>query len=259
MKGLKKLALVSAISAASFAAQAELKSLDDATMGTLTGQAGVTIELETQVAVGEFRYTDEGTFAVSGITLGGAGAALGGTALLDDLYIDIDVETDGDAVLSIHSISGNPIDWGMSFASAELRGTDSTTLMSNFSAIGLLAQLDIRVDTATDTLIADVGFSVENLNVDVDFLAVGIRGLTVTGTNGGVGTGIGTGLAHFAFTQITMGTAANKDGVTSLAVSIPTFAADINIAAVEIGGTSIGSVAMDDLVVSNTSMVIYGH
>lgn len=259
MKGLKKLALISAISAASFAAQAEMKSLDDATMGTLTGQAGVTIELETQVSIGEFRYTDEGTFAVSNITLGGANGALpGSTALLDDMYIDIDVEADGDAFISVHSISGAPIDWSLSFDSAELRGTsDSTVLFSGFSAIGYLAQLDIRVDTATDTLIADIGFSVENLNVNMDFLAVGIQGLTVHGT--GWNNGTGSGLDRFSFAQITMGTKANRNGVTSLAVTIPNFAADIDIAAVNIGGTSIGSIALDDLVISNTSMVIYGH
>jgi hypothetical protein len=45
MKGLKKIALASAIAAVSAGAQAELKALDDSAMGELTGQAGLTIDL----------------------------------------------------------------------------------------------------------------------------------------------------------------------------------------------------------------------
>ena len=86
MKGLKKIALATAIAAAPFATQAGMKALDDTAMGNVTGQAGVTIELETKVAIGEFRYTDTnadaatndpesdgGSFVVSNIVLGGKG------------------------------------------------------------------------------------------------------------------------------------------------------------------------------------------
>ncbi len=101
MKGLKKIALVTAIAAAPFAAHADLKAMDDSTMGNITGQAGVTIELETQVSIGTFSYTDEGSFNVNNIQIGGSGVAGGtGTNLLDDLSIDIDVEADGDAFIS---------------------------------------------------------------------------------------------------------------------------------------------------------------
>ena len=71
MKGLKKIALATAVAAAPFAAQADLKALDDTTMGNVTGQAGVTIELETEVSIGGFRYTDEGYLAVNDISIGG--------------------------------------------------------------------------------------------------------------------------------------------------------------------------------------------
>jgi len=53
MKGLKKLALVTAVAALPFAAHADLRALDDSAMGNVTGQAGVTIELETEVSIGE--------------------------------------------------------------------------------------------------------------------------------------------------------------------------------------------------------------
>ena len=116
MKGLKKIALATAVAAAPFAAQADLKALDDTTMGNVTGQAGVTIELETEVSIGEFRYTDEGYLAVNDISIGGGsverdanGAVTGVSGMLDDLVIDIDVEADGDALIDVHSISGAPI------------------------------------------------------------------------------------------------------------------------------------------------------
>ncbi len=35
--------------------------MDDSAMGNITGQAGVTIELETKVSIGTFSYTDEGS------------------------------------------------------------------------------------------------------------------------------------------------------------------------------------------------------
>ena len=37
------------------------------------------------------------------------------------------------------------------------------------------------------------------------------------------------------------------------------FRADLSIGGVLIGGTSIGSVMLDDLAITNTSMRIYGH
>ena len=40
MKGLKKIALATAVAAAPFAAQAELQAMDDSMMGNVTGQAG---------------------------------------------------------------------------------------------------------------------------------------------------------------------------------------------------------------------------
>ena len=43
MKGLKKIALATAVAAAPFAAQAELTAMNDSAMGNVTGQAGVTI------------------------------------------------------------------------------------------------------------------------------------------------------------------------------------------------------------------------
>ena len=265
MKGLKKIALIAAIAAAPFAAQAELKTLDDTTMGSLTGQAGVTIELETKVSIGEFKYTDQGSLSVKGITIGGGtveraadNSVTGVSGKLDDVYVDIDVLADGDATIVLHSISGAPIDFAVGVQSAELLGsTDSTLLASNIGIEGNLAALSLTVDTTTDSLNAVVAFSITDLDMDVDFLAVGIRNLTVHGA----GFSGGASAANmFAVANVTMSKDARLHGTgDALKVVVGTFAADVAIGDVLIGGTSIGSVAINNLVISDTTMRVYGH
>ncbi|WP_111496023.1 MULTISPECIES: DUF6160 family protein [Marinobacter] len=282
MKGLKKLALATAVAAAPFAAQAELKALDDGAMGNVTGQAGVTIELETKVDVGAFTYTDEGTFAVNGVHIGGGaittdanGNVNGVDGLLDDLKIDIDVEADGDAFIHVGSVSGDPIDFAIGIESASLNAAasdadqNSTLLASNIGITGLLAQLDLRVDTATDTLITDVAFNITDMDMDVDFLGVGIRDLTVTGANtfgatyaDSPGTSTSPLAGTFAVAQMTVGKATGVAGAASgeaLEIGIPEFVADISIGETLIGGTNIGTIAMDNLAVTQTNMKVYGH
>src|SRR5690554_308563 len=266
MKGLKKIALVTAIAAAPFAAHADLKAMDDSAMGNITGQAGVTIELETQVSIGTFTYTDEGSFNVNNIVIGGSGVAGGtGTNLLDDLKIDIDVEADGDAFIHVGSISGGPIDWGMTAGSMELvaaDGSESTTLVSNLSGHGNLAQLDIRVDTATDALQLDVAFNVVDMDFDVEFLGVGIRDMAIyggqffeDGPSGGI-----PALFAVADVDVYKGDGLGTSPATDvLRIDINDITMDMSIGAIEIGGTSIGSVALDNLTISNTTLAVYGH
>jgi len=91
MKGLKKVALVSAIAAVSAGAQAELKALDDAAMGELTGQAGLTIDIESQLSIGEFAYVDAGAVVFKDIYQGGKDDASGNRTMLDNIRLTLDV------------------------------------------------------------------------------------------------------------------------------------------------------------------------
>src|SRR5690554_581590 len=278
MKGLKKIALVTAIAAAPFAAHADLKTMDDSAMGNITGQAGVTIELETQVSIGTFTYTDEGSFNVHGIEIGGSGLAGGaGTNLLDDLKIDIDVASDGDAVIHVGSISGAPIDWGMTAdsmtltAHADDAAQDSTTLISNLSGHGNLAQLDIRVDTATDHLQLDVAFNVVDMDFDVEFLGVGIRDLAIMGGTYFEALAGGAPMDSAAMFAVADVEVYKGDGLTGssqtdvLRIDVNDITMDLSIGAIEIGtladgsAASIGSIAMDNLTISNTTLAVYGH
>lgn len=324
MKGLKKIALATAVAAAPFAAHAELKAMNDTAMGDVTGQAGVTIELETKVNIGEFVYTDEGSFAVKDITIGGEGVG-GGDATkdtLDNLALEIDVQADGDATIhvtttdtvSIQVPDGNggtvaanapvPIDFGVSTGNMELRsadGSQSTVLLSNLSLNGDLAALDIRVDTAGDNNVSGVAnslgitakFDIDNLDVDVPFMAVGIRGMVITGSDGdpsAVNDGVGsTDYATVSF-DVYKGTAQgaaqidpnthlvtgmDNQGGEALVIDIADVDMDVYIDQVNIGGgttnaagsydagsapdRNIGSVALDNLHITNTKLTIYGH
>lgn len=64
----------------------QMKTLDDETMGSVTGQAGISIELEAKVNIGEIAYQDGGFLLVRDMFLGG----VGGTAL-DNILMTIDV------------------------------------------------------------------------------------------------------------------------------------------------------------------------
>ncbi|WP_199457395.1 MULTISPECIES: DUF6160 family protein [unclassified Marinobacter] len=355
MKGLKKLALATAVAAAPFAANADLKALDDVSMGNVTGQAGVTIELETKVSIGQFKYTDEGSFAVNNIVLGGSGVA-GGTGgdKLDELKIDIDVADDGDAIIHVGSLAEedliNPvtkqpvyvngtddtdgivqkpvaIDWGVTVGSVALlpgsTGSDSTTLLSNMSMHGDLAQLDIQVDTATDALWLDVAFDIDDMDFDVDFLGIGVRDMVITGagTNfdydgdgltaeieagyaagtetekdaivaglvaselfadeaeaeaflqanaNGEGHNLGTADGMIGFGKLTQYAQASLDvykgdGLGSstmkdvLRIDVDNVYMDVSIGETIIGGTNIGTIAIDNLAVTDTKLAVYGR
>ena len=113
MKGLKKIALASAIAAVSAGAQAELKALDDSAMGELTGQAGLTIDLETKYTIGEFMYKDAGSVFLKGISLGagqneateGTVAAL--TGLVDNIRVKLDIAGAGTGTKADAGVAGD--------------------------------------------------------------------------------------------------------------------------------------------------------
>ncbi len=274
MTSLKKSALVLAIAGLPLCGHAELKPLHDSDMGQITGQAGVTIELETRVTMDEFTYTDEGTLGISDIFVGGADRidmfeeftagrdAIFGTSstdLIDNIKIDFDIADDGDAIINVFPITARPVDFAVRTGAWELRGNggENTLLADNFSAEGLILQAQATVDTDTDTLNLTTRFAIDELELDVPFLAMGIRDMRITGA--GYDPDNPSLLPLFTLVDMDIYKDANAAGVDSLAIDINTFEADMSIGQVLVGGTSIGSVALDDLSIRNTSMRVYGH
>lgn len=110
MKGLKKLALVTAVAAAPFA-QAEMTAMDDALLGEMTGQAGITIDVDLQMTIDAIKYVDsdgnslssdgsaatQGAITMKSIQMGQIDTATGlltGAAQIRGVTIDAD-GTDG--------------------------------------------------------------------------------------------------------------------------------------------------------------------
>ena len=308
MKGLKKLALASAVAAAPFA-QAELVAMDDAVLADMTGQAGVTIELSTHVDIGSVVYTDtdglgNGAGTVSFDTIEFGGAAVGSN--FDEVKIDIDV--DAEAGLYIHlggtDLQGiltgaNPVDFGLRVTGMNV-GTNNAdggvALASNIDIQGNLGPVDVQIsDRAAGADVADfiavsAYFEVTNGSLDVPVMGMGISGLTIGDDNNPFSTssnatyaalsGIGAGddnWAHVAMTIGTVDTSYNTfdsgtstfvtiDVTSALQVNISSMAMDINIADITIGSAaalggaqSIGGLAINDLDLSGTNLIIYGH
>ncbi len=270
MKGLKPSIFALCIAGATPAMA--FQPLDEHAMGNITGQAGVTIELETRVDVGRFLYTDEGSLSISDISVGGAERTdffgfngIAGTSasdLLDNIKIDIDIYSDGDAVINMLPVQFAAIDFRVTTGAWELLASDGssqqTTLLDNFFAEGLVGRASIEVDTATDNLNFRGAFAIETMDFDVPFLAVGIRGLQITGAN--LDPRRPSPLDLFAEVELDIykGTRLSGTG-DALAIDLQTFEADVGIREVIIGQQSIGSVFIDNLAVNNTSMRIYGH
>lgn len=60
MKTLKQLALATAVLAVPFMAQAELKAMDDSSLSSVTGQAGISISGSFNGSIGKISYIDDG-------------------------------------------------------------------------------------------------------------------------------------------------------------------------------------------------------
>lgn len=335
MKGLKKLALATAVAAAPFA-QAELTAMDDSFLEEMTGQAGVSIELSANVSIGSVEYTDidgfgssatAGTIGINNIVLGGNG---GGA--LDDIKIDIDV--DGTEGLLIHLggtnvpgiVSGAaPVDFGLSVGSVAIN--EGNNLISNMSIGGNLGPIDVQIQNDA-TINMDAYFEVTSGSLNVDVLGMGISNLkigqdsrpfvgnqaaapgvtveqaaqgqgqtaydasiagavdpanptaaeiaaadtaraaaysaTYDNAEGTIG---GTGLSNMAYVGMTIQTtdttytydASGPVAVSqALDISVDSMSMDISMD-VSIGGNGIGSVAVNDLDLSGTTLKIYGH
>lgn len=272
MKGLKPTLLALCVAGVPPAAVAEIQMLDDSAMGMITGQAGVSIELETKVDIGQFLYIDEGALAINNISIGGAERSdffgfngLGGptsTDLLDNIRIDIDVLADGDAAINIQPQYFNAVDFRITTGAWELLATNGsneyTTLMNNFFAEGVLGRGSIHIDTQSDVMRLRSAFAIETMEFDVPFLALGIRGMSITGAD--YDQTFPSVLDLFAEVDLYVYHGARlSNGASSLAIDMPSFRADVGIDQVIVGQQSIGSVLVDDLAITNTAMRIYGH
>ncbi|TDT41563.1 hypothetical protein DES49_1659 [Halospina denitrificans] len=151
MKGLNKLALATAVAAAPFATQA-MEPMSDQAMGETTGQAGVTIELSTEMSIDQIAYSqgaDTGSFLVNNLEVGGIGtdAAQGfGDAL--DMEINVDLPEQGDTLSTYGSKAGN--DDGLGGEDLTLNDGDALISVQSYNEVDGEAQpVDLRMEMGT--------------------------------------------------------------------------------------------------------------
>ncbi|MDX1457796.1 MAG: DUF6160 family protein [Marinobacter sp.] len=275
MKCSNSLALWLCLAALPAGAQAELAAMDDGSLRDVTGQSGISIELEAKMTIGEFRYTDDGSLAVSDIFIGGAnrddmfpelGFAIPNEATdwLDNVRMDIDVLDDGDAVINVLPLYGSPVDFAVRTGSWQLLPesgpADGTILADNLNLEGIFGSFRAHIDNQTGKMNIQTRFAVDDLDVDVPFLAMGIRDLRITGPDYGTAPGESENVVRvFTLADFDIYKAPNAANEDSLAVDINAFDADVHVGSVLLGGTSIGSVHLDNLSIHNTKMRVYGH
>jgi hypothetical protein len=304
MKGLKKLALASAVAAAPFA-QAELVAMDDAVLADMTGQAGVSIELDTAVTISSFTYTDGDGFAsasgnagsvtMSGIAFGGAAVA-GGTgaeddARFDNVKIDIDVDATGGILMHLGAVDtagvldgSNTADFGLHIDSVtSSAAAGSVALASNINIGGNLGPVDVNINDTTGTgavISVSAYFEVTTGEMDIDVIGLGVRNLRVFDDSNpfaadatyGALEAIGTGDDNWAkvamqistgSTTVTdqLGAATTIDSVLQVTVAemAMDITADLTMGNVAGNVLTLGSIAIQDLDMSGTTVKIYGH
>jgi len=242
MKTFQKLALVAAISAAPFA-QAELVSISEEAMGDMTGQAGISIELDTAVTIASLAYGDtdgstagssaQGDITVTGIAFGGGtvGGASGvaDDARFDNIKIDIDVDDTAGVVIHLAAVDiqgaldgSNTADFGLSVASVtSSAAVGDVTIASGINLAGTLGPVDVNINnTGTgDFISVKAFFEVTTGSLDVDVIGLGVTNLVIDqdsnpfasdatyGSTGGLNLDlVGTGDDNWAMVALSVGT-----------------------------------------------------
>lgn len=181
MKTFQKIALVSAIAAAPFAAQADLTPMDDALMGDTTGQGGVTIEIDlgtSGIKIGEVVYTDTATGSDTdggSVSLENIGINLTGT-----LVQTIDVDAAGDLKMTVSSPGALNITAGNDAADTTGLSSALKLVATDGSESEIINNLDLAVNLGSSTT------TIKNLGTSA---TAGLGALSGAGVTGSYATG----------------------------------------------------------------------
>ncbi|ARU56653.1 hypothetical protein OLMES_2603 [Oleiphilus messinensis] len=262
------------LASVSLGLQAEIQALDEATMSNVTGQAGISIEINNAaIGVGEIRYEDEGSIAIRGIEIGGANrnTFFGNQWIpnglqsdkLDNMKLDLDVLADGSLVANMKPAGGfNVVDFRLATDDWYLMDsslTDGTKLIDSLSIEGIALGARLRIDNQTSHATLQATFGVDDLDVDIEFLNVRVENMQIAGSSyleaigsfGPSGAGVGDIGAEIEIEIYSSG--------PGLAIDLNRFEMDVVMPEIYLGANpSIGGVYLDDVnVVAQT--VIYGH
>jgi len=254
MKFLKKASLAVSIAAVSFAANAELVAMDEASMAAATGQAGIDLDVTltgaNAISIGEIEYTDTdtgGSLALETVTVGTAAGSL-------TLTHTIDIDDAGNLLIEQTSVvEGLQI----GILNVETRGTAGQTanLLSDLSLTMTVAPSSTQIgpDANGDTAISMQGaFKVTAGSVNLLNNAIGVSSLTFTGND--TVTVDGVDYTNMVTTDVDM--VANASG---LAVTINSLQGDLTLGGVTMGGGTVGDIAVKNIALAGASILISGY
>lgn len=170
-----------------------LEALDDQELSTMTGQAGVTIELEVLAQIGELSWTDTdtgGSLHIGNVALGGNGLVGGsGGNVLDNIKLTIDSDEYGNLIVGHTALDqvgmldgSNAIDIGLNVGYIGISGNAGySQLISDVNLSGVIGPGDAVIfNDGSSGLIQTQGYSeIVDGSAMLDVLGVGIKDLRI--------------------------------------------------------------------------------
>jgi hypothetical protein len=271
---MKKYSLALYLVAFSSFLQAGFQSIDDADLGGITGQAGITIESDLYLTIGSLEYKDEGSLVINQVEIGGAnkatyfgkdwGASSHSGPKLDGSLITIDVLEDGDLVISgsVNPKLGGIIDFGISIGEIQLRSADalnSSTFIDSLNMTGIATKFRTKIDAQTSHVITQVQVGIDDLDIDISGLNVKVENAFIAAPSyfESLKEWGEQGLA-LQDTTVIISTDMYADDA-GLQIDMEQLELDMGIGSISIGDESIGSINLNNLVMSESSALIYGH
>lgn len=250
---------------------ADLQAIDDSHLDDITGQAGLTIELTTQMTIDKITYTDEGSIGINDITISGANKASyfgkgwgprtqSGNAI-DGVKLSVDVLADGDLVVVADIVDGL-VDFKFATGAIQLQnagGDQINTLIDSINMTGLAKGFIAKIDSETRHITLAAKMGVDDIDIELSSFNIGIEDMVIANA------GYFERIADFGQGGLDIDTiAADMDfdiyaNNTGLVVNITDMVLDMAVGAVRIADNSIGSLQVNDLNLTGTSMTISGH
>ncbi len=278
------------------AAYAELESITDGELSSVTGQSGLTIDYSGRMSMQEFRYEDSGELVAEDIRSGGAGVTDAGVAAgygenFDDARLTFDIADSGRLDVLWQSQSAQAMDWGFIAGNVSVGdgvATSGTQVFSNLQGWGTLRTAQHSVLSPTEsglnrsTIYNYAAFTIEELSSSKTDGSIGIEGgyikspdfmgktLDNMGLEGKIATRDDvrqvrstTPMEDLRADFAAVGTktyAVNAgEGAAvndSLAIEVTGFAADVGAQNIFVGQTGMGSVALDNIQISDTIITL---
>ncbi|MGK0474940.1 MAG: hypothetical protein ACJAYV_000588 [Oleispira sp.] len=254
--------------------QADFDLIDDEALGDISGQSGVTIDADLYATIGSIKYTDEGSLSVNNIVIGGGnkqtyfgvdwGPGSHSGIKLDGSLIKIDVLADGDLVISggVDPAVGGIIDFGITTGSVQLQSAnsvESATIFDSISINGVATKFRMKIDASNSHILTDAEIGIADLDIDISGLNMKIEDVFFASSTyfesleewGTQGIALSDIVA-----KIKVDIHADDDG---LHINPQSLTFDMGIGSVSIADASIGSFGLDNVDLSNVSMIVSGH